>query len=113
MDLTFFRPFFIDNASLSKPLTVHPAEFDSETHVVIIELDNSSAGEILGVSKVKGGNRMATTYLRYMSVVCFPKEEKCRLWLSVSNMGWYVRCIIYIVHHLSGRPRRAPYQTQR
>jgi hypothetical protein len=46
-------------------------------------MDNQAAGEILGVTKVKGGNRMETTNLEAMCVIFRPKEEKCTVWLTV------------------------------
>ncbi|KAF2670265.1 hypothetical protein BT63DRAFT_424209 [Microthyrium microscopicum] len=83
MDLKFFRNFFIDNDSLTKPLQPTPEDFDEITPVVMIEMGNKSAGEILGVSKVKGGNRMATTHLAAMCVVFRPKQGKCDIWTTV------------------------------
>ncbi|KAK3660808.1 hypothetical protein LTR56_000566 [Elasticomyces elasticus] len=83
MDTTFFRSFFVSNPALTKPIDVQPASFDDETAVVVAEIGNAAAGELLGVSKVKGGNRMMTTHLRSMCVVFYPKDQKCRLWLTV------------------------------
>jgi hypothetical protein len=83
MDIASFRGVFIDHKDLSKPLTVVPEDFNDESPVVVIELNHTQAGEVLGVSKVKGGNRMATTYLAAMCVVFRPKEATCTLWLTV------------------------------
>ncbi|KAK3619750.1 hypothetical protein LTR56_023835 [Elasticomyces elasticus] len=83
MDMAFFRSFFVSNPALTKPIDVQPASFDEETAVVVAEIGNAAAGELLGVSKVKGGNRMMTTYLRSMCVVFYPKDQKCQLWLTV------------------------------
>jgi len=63
MDTTFFRALFINNENLANPPETVPEEFNEETPVVVLELDGHQAGMILGVSKVKGGNRMADTYL--------------------------------------------------
>ncbi|KAK4543709.1 hypothetical protein LTR36_005354 [Oleoguttula mirabilis] len=83
MDTAFFRSFCVDNSSLSQPVEVTPSTFDDSTPVVVVELTFLAAGEVLGVSKIKGGNRYATTYLSSMSIVFYPAEQKCRLWLTV------------------------------
>ena len=83
MDLPFFRSFFVDNNSLTSPLTVVPDIFDGSTPAVVIEMGHQAAGELLGVSKVKGGNRMETTYLAGMCVVFRPNKGKCAIWLTV------------------------------
>lgn len=83
MDLTFFNALFVANSSLSQPAKVAPSTYDESTPVVVVEMESLAAGEVLGVSKIKGGNRYATTYLRSMSVVFYPAEQKCRLWLTV------------------------------
>ena len=83
MDVAFFRSFFVDNDALSSPLQIAPSTFDEDTSVVVVEMGNKSAGELLGVSKVKGGNRMATTYLAAMCVVFRPSEGRCTVWLTV------------------------------
>ncbi|KAK4894811.1 hypothetical protein LTR27_006932 [Elasticomyces elasticus] len=83
MDIAFFRSFFISNPAITKPIDVQLVSFDDETAVVVAEIGNAAAGELLGVSKVKGGNRMMTTYLRSMCVVFYPKDQKCQLWLTV------------------------------
>ena len=87
MDLTFFRNFFVDNESLTKPLDVVPKEFDGTTPVVVIDMGNRAAGEILGVSKIKNGNRMATTDLDRLCVVYRPTEGKATVWISPKNGG--------------------------
>lgn len=83
MDTTFFRSFFVGNASLSEPVTIQPLDFDGQTHVIVSELGHGAAGERPGVRTVKEGNWVATTYLQYMSVLFYPRDEQCRLWLSV------------------------------
>jgi hypothetical protein len=83
MDLAFFRSFFVDNDNLTQPLTVMPETFDESTPAVIIEMGNRAAGELLGVTKVKGGNRMETIHLAAMCVVFRPKEGACAVWLTV------------------------------
>lgn len=83
MDVPFFRSFFVDNDSLTSPLAVVPDIFDESTPAVVIEMGHKAAAELLGVSKVKGGNRMATTYLAAMCVIFRPKEGKCTIWLTV------------------------------
>lgn len=82
MDVSFFRSFFIDNHSLTSPLNVVPDTFEG-TPVVLIKMGHKEAGELLGVSKVKGGNRMETTYLAAMCVVVRPKEVHCAIWLTI------------------------------
>ncbi|KAK3718717.1 hypothetical protein LTR37_004936 [Vermiconidia calcicola] len=83
MDTAFFRSFFIDNNALDSPLAVSPADFDAASPVVVVELNHGQAGELLGVSKVKGGNRYSTTYLAAMCAVFRPRDERCTLWLTV------------------------------
>jgi hypothetical protein len=72
-----------DNDNLTQPLTVMPETFDESTPAVIIEMGNRAAGELLGVTKVKGGNRMETTHLAAMCVVFRPKEGAYAVWLTV------------------------------
>ena len=84
MDTPFFRNFFVQ--ALGDVPTGHkltPAVFDESTPVVVLELNNETAGSSLGVSKVKGGNRYSTTYLSGMSVVFYPPEGKCSIWVSI------------------------------
>jgi hypothetical protein len=83
MGTTFFRTFFVDNDKLRKPLSITPAKFDDTTPVVVVELRNHSAGELLGVSKVKGGNRMVTTEVAAMCVVFRPSRGTATFWVSV------------------------------
>lgn len=83
MDTIVFRASFVYNPALSIPAKVTPETFDETTPVVVVELSSNAAGAILGVSKVKGGNRMETTCLESMSVISYPTDMKCRLWLTV------------------------------
>ncbi|KAM4063390.1 hypothetical protein HRG_012671 [Hirsutella rhossiliensis] len=83
MDTAFFRTLFVDNDKLSKPLPITPTEFDDTTPVVAVDLIHHQAGELLGVSKVKGGNRLATTHLAAMCVVFYPSRGTAKIWLSV------------------------------
>ena len=83
MDLAFFRSFFAENEGLSKPLKITPPTFDDNTPVIVAELKHSEAGELLGVSKVKGGNRMVTTYMKAMCFVFFPGEGRCTVWVTI------------------------------
>src|SRR5438046_8172710 len=53
-------------------------DFDERTPVVVAELNHNQAGEVFGVSKVKGGNRMVTTYLLSMCVVLYPAQKRAR-----------------------------------
>ena len=81
--MAFFRAFFVNNDGLSSPLRVTPATFDGTSPVVVVELNHREAGELLYVSKVKGGNRMVTTYLAGMCAVFRPEYGKCTVWLTV------------------------------
>ncbi|KAH8670745.1 hypothetical protein BGZ61DRAFT_537377 [Ilyonectria robusta] len=83
MDTAFFRTFFVDNDKLSKPLPITPTEFDDTTPVVVVDLSRNQSGELLGVTKVKGGNRLATTHLAAMCVVFYPSRGMAKIWLSV------------------------------
>ncbi|EXU95444.1 hypothetical protein X797_011465 [Metarhizium robertsii] len=58
-------------------------KFDDDTPVVVVDIGHHQAGELLGVSKVKGGNRFATTYLAAMCVVFYPDKGIAKLWVSV------------------------------
>ncbi|KAH8753296.1 hypothetical protein F5883DRAFT_469381 [Diaporthe sp. PMI_573] len=82
MDTAFFRTLFVDNNKLSKPLPITPTEFDDTTPVVVMDLSYHQASELLGVSKVKGGNRFATTYLAAMCIVFYPSRSTAKIWLS-------------------------------
>ena len=57
--------------------------YDENTPVVVAEMNHSQAGEIFGVSKVKGGNRMGTTYLSSMCIVFYPAKKRARAWVTV------------------------------
>ena len=83
MDIAFFRSFFGENEGSSRPLRITPSTFDDDTPLIVAELNHREAGELLGVSKVKGGNRMVTTYLKAMCVVFFPGEGRCTVWVTV------------------------------
>ena len=83
MDTKFFRSFFVENEALTKPAAPLPSEFDEDSPVVTLELTRRPAGEILGVSKVKGGNRMKVVHLAAMCVVFRPREDKATVWLTV------------------------------
>lgn len=82
MDTAFFRSFFADD-KLSHPLRITPDTFDDTTPVIVVDLNHSEAGELLGVSKVKGGNRMETTFLQSMCFVFRPSMNRCTAWLTV------------------------------
>lgn len=58
-------------------------EYDDKTPVVVAALSNAAAGEIFGVSKVKGGNRYATVHLAAMVVILYPASKKAQAWLTV------------------------------
>lgn len=83
MDTPFFRTFFVDNDKLSKPLSITPTEFNDTTPVIVLDVSHHQAGELLGVSKVKGGNRFGTTHLAAMCVVFRPSQGTAKIWLSV------------------------------
>lgn len=57
--------------------------YDEETPVVVAQLTHAAAGAVFGVSKVKGGNRFATTHLAKMAVILFPQTKKAQAWLTV------------------------------
>ncbi|KXT00409.1 hypothetical protein AC578_3360 [Pseudocercospora eumusae] len=89
MDMQFFRFFFVENDNLTQPLSFTPAEFDENTPVVVVEMNRSRAGELLGVSKVAGGNRMATTVLDRLCVIFRPKERTTTVYISPEDhFGW-------------------------
>ncbi|KAJ6615121.1 hypothetical protein B0H10DRAFT_2220625 [Mycena sp. CBHHK59/15] len=77
MDVAFFRYFFGGHA------TITPQDFSQESPVVVAELNNSQAGEVFGVSKIKNGNRMTTIHLQSMMVVFYPSMGKASVWLTV------------------------------
>ncbi|KAJ7822270.1 hypothetical protein B0H14DRAFT_2192265, partial [Mycena olivaceomarginata] len=77
MDVAFFRSFFGGHASIT------PVDFSQDSSVVVAELNNSQAGEVFGVSKIKNGNRMETVYLQSMMVVFYPPQDKVSVWLTV------------------------------
>ncbi|KAK5120484.1 hypothetical protein LTR85_006139 [Meristemomyces frigidus] len=54
MDTGFFHAFFVANSSLSQPVKVTPSTYEDTTPVVVVELGSLAAGEVLGVSKIKG-----------------------------------------------------------
>ncbi|KAJ5543901.1 hypothetical protein N7494_005180 [Penicillium frequentans] len=83
MDTTFFRTFFVDNDKLSIPLPITPTEFDDTSPVVVVDFSHHQAAELLGISKVKGGNRLRTTHLAAMCVVFYPSRGTAKIWLSV------------------------------
>lgn len=99
MDTAFFRSFFTENGRLSKPPRITPSTFDDNMPVVVAELNHHEAGELLAVSKVKGGNRMVTSYLRAMRVVFFPDEGRCTVWVIIyeSASHWEMTVIKSVV----------------
>ncbi len=58
-------------------------DYDENTSVVVAELKHAQAGEIFGVSKVNGGNRMVTTYLESMCVIFYPAQKRARAWVTI------------------------------
>ncbi|RYP59052.1 hypothetical protein DL769_008701 [Monosporascus sp. CRB-8-3] len=74
MDLEFFRSFFCGVATVGVSIT--PAEYAEGTPIVVAEPTNTAAGEVFGVSKVKGGNRYATVHLARMAVVFYLKAPE-------------------------------------
>jgi hypothetical protein len=58
-------------------------DFSQDSSVVVAELNNSQAGEVFGVSKIKNGNRMETVYLQSMMVVFYPPQGKASMRLTV------------------------------
>jgi hypothetical protein len=83
MDMAFFRNFFVDNDKLSKPLPITPTEFDDTSPVIVVNPSHEQAEELLGVSMVKGGNSLSTTYLAAMCVLFYPDQDLANIWLSV------------------------------
>ncbi|KAJ7635046.1 hypothetical protein FB45DRAFT_744186, partial [Roridomyces roridus] len=77
MDVAFFRSFFVGHASIT------PSDFSQESPVIVAELNNSQAGEVFGVSKIKNGNRMVTLHLQSMMVVFYPATGKASAWLTI------------------------------
>lgn len=83
MDTDFFRSFFVANDSLTTPLRIEPMDFDKCSPVIVVEMTHGQAGQLLGVSKVKGGNRMETTFFAAMCIVFRPSLRRCTVWLTV------------------------------
>lgn len=97
MDVAFFRSFFSGHASITPQGTCYSharriyasqnvcmgADFSQDSPVVVAELNNSQAGEVFGVSKIKNGNRMTTIHLQSMMVVFYPSKGKASVWLTV------------------------------
>ncbi|KAF9468123.1 hypothetical protein BDZ94DRAFT_1247244 [Collybia nuda] len=77
MDCAFMRNFFGGSS------TITPADFDESSPVVVAELNNTQAGVVFGVSKIKNGNRMETVHLSNMIVVFHPSTGKASCWVSV------------------------------
>jgi hypothetical protein len=55
INIAFFRASFIEAKGLTKLVVSTPSEFDDSTPVLVIEMGNGQAGEVLGVSAVKDG----------------------------------------------------------
>lgn len=83
MNTKFFRSFFAENEVLTKPAVLLPSGLDEDSAVVKLKSKNRSAGEILRVSKVKGGNRVEAVHSAAMRVVPQHREEKATVWLTV------------------------------
>ena len=77
MNAAFFQSFFVNNAAVSSPIKLLPIAYDHDRPGVVAELDHKQTGEMLGVSKVKGGNRVKTVYLAAMCAVFRPPAQKC------------------------------------
>jgi len=78
MDAEFFRAFFgVPGAKMS------PSTFDETAPVVVAEFGGKAGGEIFGVSKVKGGNRYVTNYVRRIAAILYPAEERFVMFFSI------------------------------
>lgn len=83
MDMKSFRTFFLENNKLRRQPRPIPAEFDDTSPVVVVGFNNDQAGEVLVVSKVRGGNRFTTVDLQAMCVVFYPNRGKAKIWLTI------------------------------
>lgn len=50
---------------------------------MVVVLNRDQAGEIFGVTKVKGGNRVEQTYVQSMCVVLYPAQKRAMAWVTV------------------------------
>ena len=67
--------------------SIHVARRTRLLHFTHFDMGNRAAGEILGVSKIKNGNRMATTDLDRLCIVYRPTEGKATVGISPKNGG--------------------------
>jgi hypothetical protein len=83
MDLAYFKSFFGNNPAIAERITPPLATISSTTPVAVLDLGNAQAGELLGVSKIKGGNRIATVDMYAMQILFYPTTSKAVVWVSV------------------------------
>lgn len=66
MDIQFFRSFFSQEET---NISINPTNYDDSTPVVVAMLSSSQAGDVFGVSKVKGGSLLTPACLSSICVV--------------------------------------------
>jgi hypothetical protein len=80
VDIRVFRKLFVPNAR-----EVTPAEFDSNTPVVVANFDSyRNLSEVFGATKLTGGTRMGSWHANKMDVVYFPATQKMRCWWTMA-----------------------------
>ncbi|KZV89496.1 hypothetical protein EXIGLDRAFT_618133 [Exidia glandulosa HHB12029] len=80
MDDAFFRAFFDTGIAGVK---ISPADYDASTPVVTAHFGNRAAGELFGVSKVKGGNRYTENHVSAVMAVLYPPQQKFVMFFSI------------------------------
>lgn len=83
MNTPFFRSFVLADNELARPVKIESDTFDENTPIVVAEFNDSQAGELPGVSKVKGGNRMVTTRLASICGIFRARKQKRTRWSTV------------------------------
>jgi hypothetical protein len=95
MDVAWFRSFFGGKGIQIAPegssllirdvfyLLTSTLVYDAESEIVVATLNNTQAGELFGVSKIKNGNRMVTFHLARMVVILYPRKSTAEVFVTV------------------------------
>ncbi|KAH8818911.1 hypothetical protein DL96DRAFT_1560416 [Flagelloscypha sp. PMI_526] len=82
-DCLRLEKYAVQSMMISMQMDVAFFQYDDSSPVIVANLSNEAAGEIFGVSKVKGGNRYSTVHLRSMVVILYPSAQKAQAWVTV------------------------------
>ncbi|EJD44684.1 hypothetical protein AURDEDRAFT_166170 [Auricularia subglabra TFB-10046 SS5] len=80
MDVAFFKAFFDTGVA---GVAITPSTYDDTTPVVTALFGYAAAGQLFGVSKVKGGNRYTENHIAAVMAVLYPAAKKFLMFFSI------------------------------